>query len=481
MNASGLMLILLLAGPAVLALLLLGFRSRLLNRIVLVLTGAGHLALAGCSFAGILGPATLAPWFRMDSLNGFFLLITSIVFLCAAVYNAAYMPHSSTSALRQSVHSALILVFLSCLSGVLLTTHLGLLWVFLEATTLASAPLIFLERSRSSLEATWKYIFICSIGISFAFAGLVLLSFSARGPGSLFLDDLMAGAAGLDLFWLKLAFAFLAVGLGTKAGLAPVHGWLPDAHSEAPSPVSALLSGALLNAAFYALMRTTDLMNAAGGQDLTRVILLLMGFLSLFVCAVFTLRSRHFKRMLAYSSVENIGIACIALSFGPAALGIVLLHLLSHSLAKAGLFLTSGNIHLQMKTREIGSVTGLVRSDPLTGALWIAGFLAVSAVPPFPAFFSELAVMKGLLAGSPILFAIFCLLLGMILFGMGRNILQMSFGTPPPGSEPGCRSPLSYAPQILLLCLLVLVSFLVVNRSFGPLSSLFGPFLSGRG
>jgi hydrogenase-4 component F len=341
------------------------------------------------------------------------------------------------------------------MTGVLLSTHLALLWVFIEATTLTSAPFITFDRSRRSLEALWKYVFICSIGIALSFVGIILLSMGAGHLDSLFFSDLCRNARSIDPFWLKTAFLFLVIGFGTKAGLAPVHAWLPDAHSEAPSPVSAMLSGTLLNAALLGIARVFKLMTLAGAGSEARTILVVMGFLSLFVSAVFMLKSVNYKRMLAYSSIENMGIAAIGISAGGIGAFAAMLHIASHSLTKASFFLTSGNIYHRHHTKDIGSVQGLLKSDAVTGWLWIACFLGIAGFPPFPSFFSELLVAQSLLKqGSAGLAALYLVLLAVIVYGMGRAVFRMSFGS-------GSREPegrlhvLEYAPQIVFLLILV--------------------------
>ena len=241
-------------------------------------------------------------------------------------------------------YSFMILVFVLSMTGTILSTDLGIAWVLVEATTLSSAYLIYFNKTKHSIEAAWKYVFICSIGIALAFVGIILLNISTGSVNTLNYAQLYKYAQTFDANWLKIAFVFMLFGFGAKMGLAPIHFWLPDAHSEAPSPISALLSATLLNSAFMVIVRVVKIMTLADCLDYARVMLLVMGFLSLFVTAVFIYHIKNYKRMLAYSSIENMGILAIGTALGGAAYYAVILHLIGHSLAKASFFLTSGNM-----------------------------------------------------------------------------------------------------------------------------------------
>ena len=236
----------------------------------------------------------------------------------------------------EAVFAGCLLLFLATMTLVTVSRHLGLMWVGVEATTLASAPLIYFHRHHRSLEATWKYLLICSVGIALALLGNFFVAVAARSAGGpmihLTIDDLVAHAGSLNPLWLKAAFLFFLVGYGTKMGLAPLHTWLPDAHSEAPSVVSALLSGALLNCAFLTILRTHSLLSAAGLAAFSSDLLVLFGLLSMAVAAVFILGQADFKRMLAYSSVEHMGILALGIGIGGAATFGAMLHAVNHSL-----------------------------------------------------------------------------------------------------------------------------------------------------
>lgn len=392
--------------------------------------------------------------FKFDALNMYFFFVMSLVFAACAVYNIGYISMSKRTQSEYNYYSVGIIGFVFSMIGALLSTNLGLSWVFIEATTLSSAYLIYFGRSKHALEAVWKFVFICSIGISLAFVGIVLLLVGAGSSNSLFFKDLYINALKIDPFWLKAAFVFYLVGIGTKMGLVPVHSWLPDAHSEAPSPISAMLSAAMLNTAFFLILKMFRLMELANMGVYAKTLILIMGLLSLFVPAVFILIVKDYKRMLAYSSIENMGIMAIGVGVGGLGLYAALLHMIWHSIIKTSLFLTSGNVQKLFKTKAISKVSGIIKVNKLTGWLLVFSFVAVAALPPSPLFLSELILLKAMLAGKAyILIAAVFFLLTVILFGVGNIIIRMAFGQKPLSlKEENVRLGTSmYLPQILLI------------------------------
>ena len=388
-----------------------------LHFVITVLLASGHGAKNGI------------PYFAVDNTNMIFLIILSVVFLMVAIYNTGYVKNLDVPDRRISHYSFMILVFVLSMTGTLLSTDLGLAWVLIEATTLSSAYLIYFNKTKHSIEAAWKYVFICSIGIALAFVGIILLNVSSGAVNSMNFAQLYEYASGFDLAWLKLAFVFMLFGFGAKMGLAPIHFWLPDAHSEAPSPISALLSAALLNSAFLVIVRVFKIMEIANCTDYARLMLFVMGFLSLFVTTVFVYHIKNYKRMLAYSSIENMGILAIGMALGPVAYYAVVLHLIGHSLAKASFFLTSGNILELFDSKRIKSVSGIVNADGKTGWLWVASFLAICAFPTSVLFISEFLIIKAMILQKHyVLCVLFVLLLTIILFGIGRVVVKMTFG-----------------------------------------------------
>lgn len=372
------------------------------------------------------------PYFAVDNTNLIFLIVLSFIFLMTVIYNNGYTKtfnYLNYPDNRIRNYTIMILIFVLSMTGTILSVDLGISWVLIEATTLSSAYLIYFNKTKHAIEAAWKYVFICSIGIALAFVGIILLNISTGNINTLNFSELYANAGNFDHNWLKVAFVFMLFGFGAKMGLAPVHFWLPDAHSEAPSPISALLSATLLNSAFLVIVRVFKIMTLANCTNYARFMLLLMGFISLFVTAVFVYHIKNYKRMLAYSSIENMGILAIGTALGGVAYYAVVLHLIGHSLAKASFFLTSGNVLELFETKRIKSVSGLITADKNSGRLWTLSFLAICAFPTSLLFVSEFLMIKTMIVQKHyILCILFVLLLTIILYGLAKVVLKMTYG-----------------------------------------------------
>jgi hydrogenase-4 component F len=447
------------------------------RRTLLVLTALAHFCLTVSTY--FFPAESFKDILNIDAVGSLILGLTSLLFLAVSVYATGYFeregehPHIEyrrwlqfTNA-PEAVFTACLLLFLFTASIVAMAQHLGVLWVGIEATTLASAPLIYFHRHKGSLEATWKYLIICSVGIALALLGNFLLDVSWQQPGkplvNLTMPALLASAEGVSAPWFKAAFIFIFIGYGTKMGLAPMHTWLPDAHSESPALVSCLLSGALLNDAFLGIYRLQQLAIAAGFADFSREIFVLFGLLSMGLAAMFIVHQVDFKRMLAYSSVEHMGIILLGCGMGQYAAGGAMLHVIFHSLTKASLFLLSGNILAAYHTKTICEVSGLITVKPRSGILWTAAFLAIVGTPPFGVFTSEFAVLRGLMqSGSLGVALLYLLFLGIIFVGMTTSCVYMIQGTPPKemttstdGPHPGMvrEFPMTVVPPAVLLSL----------------------------
>ena len=366
-----------------------------------------------------------------------------------------FVDHLYFSNEPEAVFTGCMLMFLASMTLVTLSQHFGWMWVGVEATTLASAPLIYFHRHHRSLEATWKYLLICSVGIALALLGNFLLAAAAAGgtveradgtalaaatedsaeaaasetaPTSMLLADLLR-TKGIRVNWLEAAFMFFLVGYGTKMGLAPLHTWLPDAHAESPSVVSALLSAALLNVAFLGILRVHQICVAAGVADFSQSLLLVFGLISMAVAAAFILGQSDFKRMLAYSSVEHMGIMSIGIGLGGVGAFGAALHAINHSLTKATLFLVAGNILTVYGTKRVHDIRGVLQAVPLSGVMWVAGFLAITGAPPFGPFLSEFTVLKAALdRDRPLVAVVYLALLALVFIGMGNVVMSMSQG-----------------------------------------------------
>ncbi len=316
------------------------------------------------------------------------------------------------------------------------TNNVGFMWIAIEATTITSAMLIPLHVTKASVEASWKYILIGSIGIALAFAGTVLGYFDfvhlvGRQETALNWTVLMASAPRLHAPVIQLAFVFILIGYGTKAGLAPMHTWLPDAHSEAPAPLSAMMSGVLLAVALYAVIRWEAVVNAAVGVKFTDGLFISLGVLSIVIAAFSLVVQRNYKRMLAYSSIEHTGLICVGLALGPLGTFAAMLHLLNHTLAKSMMFFLAGRVLHRYRTTEIAGVSGLLKTMPWTGGLFAAGMLAVIGLPPFGLFISEFALFRaGFAAGRPWLMGLVLALLAVAFVSMIGHLNRMLYGAP---------------------------------------------------
>lgn len=338
---------------------------------------------------------------------------------------------------------------------VAVTQHLALLWAAVEGTTLASAPLVYFYRRRGALEATWKYLLICSVGIAVALFGTFFLGVAASGVNTsgddgFTLGALVRAAPSMPRPWLKAAFVLALVGYGTKMGLAPLHTWLPDTHSQAPSPVSALLSGALLNCAFLAILRFYQVCIASGDYEFARVLLALLGFVSIGVACAFMIGQRDYKRLFAYSSIENVGIMAIGVGLGGTASYAALFHACNHSLCKAGLFFLSGNVLRAFGTTTAADVRGALRTIPLTGVLMTTLFFAIGGAPPFGPFWSELMIFQAAMQWHPWLGVLFATLLAIAFLGMASVLLPMVQGAPTRNAAR--EAPLSVITPLALAC-----------------------------
>ena len=406
------------------------------------------------------GPLTsLDGLVRVDALSAFMVIVIGAVALIATGYGVGYMrvelDHGHTTAAGARTYGLLVQVFVAAMLVAVLADNLGVLWIAVEATTIATAFLVGHRRTRASLEASWKYVVIGSVGVALAFLGTVLVYFASRHVGghdqaALNWSILVDIAPQLDPGVLRLAMGLLVLGYGTKVGLAPMHTWLPDAHSQAPAPVSALMSGVLLSVAFYALLRCKVIADAALGPSYMRGLLVTAALLSLAVAASLVLAQRDYKRLLAYSSIEHMGLVALGAAIGtPLAVAAALLHILGHGLGKAVLFCASGEVLLVYGTTDIAGVRGLLSRRPFVGGVFGLGLLALLGLPPFSLFASELAIARaGVAAGLGWAVAA-ALVLVLVLFGavVGHG-QQMLLGEPAADAQHHRTAALTTAPLV---------------------------------
>ena len=341
--------------------------------------------------------------FFVDQFNVFLVALTAFVGFTTALFSRPYMRieehHGRVNSARLRLYHSMYQLFSFTMVLCLLSNNVGILWVALEGATLSTVLLVSLYRTPASLEAAWKYFILCSVGIAQALFGVILLYFAAEkvlGPGgtSLLWTHLYDVRHQLEPTVLSLAFVFLLVGFGTKVGLVPLHNWLPDAHAEGPTPVSAVLSGLLLNVALYAVVRSKVLVDGALDRNFSGNLMMGFGLLSVVVAAFFLSRQKDIKRMFAYSSVEHMGIMTFAFGMGgPVAAFAGLLHMTVHSLTKSAIFFTVGHASQKTGTQNMDEIRGLIESNPTIGWGLVIGSFAILGMPPFGVFTSEFMVL----------------------------------------------------------------------------------------
>lgn len=419
-------------------------------------------------------------WLHVDTLGALFLAILGIIGFITGMYSVGYMNHEvhdgEISKKTLCAYYGFFHLFLFTMLLAITTNNLIVMWAAIEATTLTSTFLVGLYGQKSSLEAAWKYIIICTVGVAFGLYGTVLVYANAasvmQDPSmAVFWTEVVKHPQLLDQTLMHLAFIFVLLGFGTKMGLFPMHAWLPDAHSEAPSPTSALLSAVLLNCALLVIIRYYIIISGTIGETFPKNLLLIFGFLSVLVAAFLLVVQRDMKRLLAYSSVENMGLIAIALGIGgPIGIFAALLHTLNHSLAKTLLFCGSGNVLLKYGTRDICTVKGLLKTAPITAVLLGGGALALGGMPPFNVFVSEFMIVIASINGGSIWFTLLLLaLLTVVLGGLVRMIAKISYGDVPDGIEKGELGFLTVAPMAVLLVLMLMMGTYIPK----PVTELF--------
>lgn len=409
--------------------------SNRVRPVVLPVVALLDLAVA---LAVIADPPQPSPggWLFLDPLGAIVLFCTSILFTICAVYAVGYLAYRQERSNRILCVGMLVCLF--AMNLVTLAQHLGLFWVALETTTVSMAPLIYFNRNARSIEATWKYLLICSVGIALALLGLLFLAYStyvATHDATLLMRDILGQATRLDRAWLHAAAIFLLVGYGSKMGLAPLHAWKPDAYGEAPGLVGALLAGGLVNCAFLGIIRVYQVCHASGSElPFFQKTLVIMGLVSMAFAAVFMARQADFKRMLAYSSVEHVGILAVGLGLGTGlALWGALFHLINNGLTKGVLFLSSGNIHRSYGNKTTDVVTGVLARLPWSGWLFLLGFIAITGSPPFSPFVSEFSIVSHAFSTDrPLVGSLFLFFLTVVFIGMASTVIPLVMGEPAP-------------------------------------------------
>lgn len=376
----------------------------------------------------------------MDALSSYIMSIVIFVSFVASIYSIDYMGHEfrkkviGIGELRQ--YYALLHLFIFTMLLATVSNNIAIFWIAIEGTTLVSSLLVGFYKDKESVEAAWKYIIICTVSITFGLLGIFIIYYASAsvlgGEGTLNWTELRAMAHNFNPKTMKLAFIFILVGYGAKAGFAPIHNWLPDAHSQAPTPVSALLSGVLIKCAFLGIIRFVIIENECVGTSHCANILMLFGLLSMGIATAFILLQNNFKRLLAYSSIEHIGIIATGMGIG-GFWGIYgsLLHMLNHAIVKPLLFFTTGKVRLKYHTTSIDRVKGAMVVLPVTGTVMLLAALAIAGSPPFNIFLSEYTILRAAVdKGNWITFSLFILFATIIFGGVLHHFGSMAFGKP---------------------------------------------------
>ena len=381
-------------------------------------------------------------FFFVDAFSVYLTVLTAFVSMTTAIFSRRYMrrerEHGTIGSKRIRFYHAMFQLFIFAMLLCLLTNNVGILWIAMELATLSTVLLVSLYRTPAAIEAAWKYFILCGVGIALALFGTVLLYFAAEkvlgaGGAALHWTNLSKVSDQLEPTILSLAFVFLMVGYGTKVGLVPIHNWLPDAHSEGPTPISAVLSGLLLNIALYALVRCKVLVDGSTGTHHSGDIMMGFGILSIIVASFSLLRQKDIKRLFAYSSIEHMGIATFAFGLGgPVATFGALLHMLVHSLTKSSIFFTVGHASQMHRTQDMDSIKGLIRGNPLVGWGMAIGVMAIVGMPPFGVFTSEFLILTATIKDAPLLAPFLLLGLGVSFAALFRKVQPMVAGEVPP-------------------------------------------------
>ena len=424
----------------------------------LAMAGAFNVAVSALSFgasvwlaASVAADGEIAGYsFRVDSFNVYLVVLTAFVGLTTSIFSRPYMRHvvavRMTDERGMRIYHAMYQAFMFTMLLALTTDSLGVLWVAVEGATLATVLLVSLYRTPEAVEAAWKYFILCGVGIALALFGTVLVYFAAQHVladphAGLTWSVLYRNAGGLEPAVMSLAFVFLLVGYGTKVGLVPMHQWLPDAHSEGPTPMSAVLSGLLLNVALYAVVRVKMLVDgslaATANPHLAGYLLMGFGMLSFLVAGLFLHRQRDIKRMFSYSSIEHMGLMTFAFGLGgPLATFGALLHMLVHSLTKSAIFVTVGHAAHIAGTQRIDNIRGLIRTQPAVGWSLLIGVVAIAGFPPFGVFTSEFLLLTATMQSQPWLTVALLVGLAVAFAGLFRHLHPMVYGAAPDGQKP---------------------------------------------
>jgi len=433
--------------------------------LVLVVLSQAFFALYAGYRAVLHTSVSLGNNFSYDGLSALFLILISAIGVFASIYSIGYIRHEMKEELigpgRMRQYYTLLYLFLFSMYLAVLANHPLVTWIAIETTTLSTALLISMYNKPAAMEAAWKYLIINSVGLLVGLFGTVLylaLGAEKLGNDMITWQNLTQGASLFNPEILKIAFIFVLVGYGTKMGLAPMHTWLPDAHGRAPVPISSLLSGVLLNVSLYAILRYKVIGDASFGSAFSQSLFIILGIVSVVVAMFMIIIQTNYKRLLAYSSIENMGIIALGIGFGGVGALAALMHMVYHALAKSFIFLVSGNIFMKYKTTKIKNIKGMFKALPYTTILFISGIFALIGFPPFGNFVSKMYILSAGFKTHPFIAGLLALFLVIIFFGFFRHLQEMIFGEPPENIAVGENGLITFVPLVAMLVLILLLS-----------------------
>lgn len=407
-------------------------------------------------------------YFSIDSLGAIVMLIIACVGFVTTIYSIPYLRQETAKGIigftRVRQYFALLNIFLAAMFLVITANSPIFAWISIEITTLSTAFLISFYNKPSAIEGAWKYLIINSIGLLLGFFGTLLYfaSVSSFGGNQFISWQLLtANATHLDPSIAKIAFVFVMIGYGTKVGFAPMHTWKPDAYSKAPNPIGTLLSGALLPVAFLIILKFKGITDAVVGPQFSQHLLIIFGLLSIAVAALIMFTARNYKRVLAYSSIENSGVMALGFAFGGLGIFAAIMHLVYHSLVKGIMFFSSGNLLLKYNSSKIMSIKGALTVIPITSILFITGFLIVTGVPPFGIFLTKVQILSAGMQNYPIVSIIALFFMALVFIGFLKHVTSMFFGEKPEDVEKGGDGIWLILPPIILLVIIVVLSFYI--------------------
>ncbi|HNW70268.1 MAG TPA: proton-conducting transporter membrane subunit [Bacteroidales bacterium] len=407
---------------------------------------------------------SFSDYFRVDALGLIFLTLLAILTVTTIIQSLVYLEKRKDTPEHRAHYLASMIIFIGSMTGVFMSDHLGVLWVFAEATTLSIALLIYHERTPEAIEATWKYIFISSIGLSFSFIGILLLDISISGFHSAMFtfSDLQHVFISIqNKMMLQLAFILIVIGFSVKMGVFPLHTVCIDAHSVAPSPVSAMVSTSLMNVGFVAIFRFYIMLSHSAVAAWMNHVLMIIGFLSILFAAIYLVKVKNFKRLIAYSSIENMGLVALAIAAGGIAWFAAVFHLILHTLVKSGVFYQMGQIIRYYKTKQVYLIGGYFRVNPVGGLVMIFAFIILSGIPPSGMFFTEFMIFSSMFSGGYTVVAVLVmLLLCFIIYTLGKYFFKTLFSKSEQESvTPGEKiSKWESVPQLIMLLLTIGIS-----------------------